>query len=602
MTIRYAGEYSMIAQVLPFDDRATIYYGQKDGYYSYSENIKDLLNISNSTLQDSQGQVDSAISSGSISKLEDSQILNLCNQVNTLVQKYYSVSEENDGQAYNYGYAPTLGAAATTAQYTLQQTAIGIASQNNSYNSNLVNSFRIIAENQPDKSAAGIVLGNYYFIPGVSIQPLSVVNNSNQTPQATNPLYQVNTGSNSSAYVDKGTYTANLSFLNATVPGNMKMVRNYHYYDSFRNIVSNNIIASSENMWNRAVVLADLKCELIGYWLRPHVANGYAIFTATANDGIWEEKIREKIVNEPNAVTTPVAWGYALGHLGRGMNEMYSGNLTVLGDSTIKPNDVVFINDYYTDMHGPFEVREVNHHFSHDTGFVTNIVPDLIVYTNNTVATGADALAGGYYDDIANVVLMGRNIKVSPVNKITNSTAFGLGNPSYSTPALSSSVGTPTVSSPGNTLTSGSPYDFYINRPPFNRSATVQDSLSKVLNGSILTNPNTGRDTNGGIEAIAALPQWLVGITPLPSTINDIVSAMQFACGGLTIGIREPINFIPLIYSNRPYIAGIEGWRRMDWWEATIAGMKRYAYYNIIKPLPYLQQMITKAINTGVTS
>jgi len=43
----------------------------------------------------------------------------------------------------------------------------------------------------------------------------------------------------------------------------------------------------------------------------------------------------------------------------------------------MKPYDQVFMCDSYNDMAGPFEVEQVTHMFSSETGFVTVIVPDL---------------------------------------------------------------------------------------------------------------------------------------------------------------------------------------------------------------------------------
>ena len=43
----------------------------------------------------------------------------------------------------------------------------------------------------------------------------------------------------------------------------------------------------------------------------------------------------------------------------------------------MKPYDQVFMYDSYNDMAGPFEVEQVTHIFSSETGFVTVITPDL---------------------------------------------------------------------------------------------------------------------------------------------------------------------------------------------------------------------------------
>jgi len=61
------------------------------------------------------------------------------------------------------------------------------------------------------------------------------------------------------------------------------------------------------------------------------------------------------------------------------MSYMYKGNLTILGIPSIKPCDLIIIDDFYNELHGPVGVREVVHSLSIDTGMVTEIEPDCLV-------------------------------------------------------------------------------------------------------------------------------------------------------------------------------------------------------------------------------
>ena len=435
------------------------------------------------------------------------------------------------------------------------------------------------------------------FTPGGSIQLF----NPNAQPtsngaNANNPLYTNSDG----IIVDKNTYLSNLTNYNLKVPANMKMVRGYHYYDSLRNIISNDIIATDENMWNKVDVVTPVKLNWLGAIMHPKSPNGYEIVSAKANDNIWKERVKTLVKNEPNAMTDMIAWKYALGNLKLGMNEMYSGSITILGDPTVKPNDVVFINDYYTDMNGPFEVREVNHHFSHETGFVTSIVPDLIVYPNNSIAMASDITAGGLYDDISNIILMGHNVKVPPANKITNGSMLTSSTgTSYGTPDLNNAVGAATASTAKGAQANGSySSGFFVDRKPFIRAATTTNSVNTVLNGAIAV---AAMSSTVPAQITAAATKYgalyLFGATGIPFAVSNAISSMQFAVGGWSADVREPINFIPLIFSNRPYIAGIEGWRRSDWWEAGVNAMKKYIYYEFIKGPTYIGQVFDKAIS-----
>jgi hypothetical protein len=61
------------------------------------------------------------------------------------------------------------------------------------------------------------------------------------------------------------------------------------------------------------------------------------------------------------------------------MKDMYDGEMIVLGDPSVKPYDSMYIWDKMSDMFGICEVKEVIHHLSFETGFITSIKPDLCV-------------------------------------------------------------------------------------------------------------------------------------------------------------------------------------------------------------------------------
>lgn len=60
------------------------------------------------------------------------------------------------------------------------------------------------------------------------------------------------------------------------------------------------------------------------------------------------------------------------------MKEMYQGQLTLIGDPTIKPNDRMIITDTINGINGQTLVRDVVQVFSSDDGFKTVVTPDLI--------------------------------------------------------------------------------------------------------------------------------------------------------------------------------------------------------------------------------
>lgn len=73
------------------------------------------------------------------------------------------------------------------------------------------------------------------------------------------------------------------------------------------------------------------------------------------------------------------AVNFAISVVAESFKDMYQGSVMIIGDSAIKPYDIIYLNDFYTQMNGICEVQRVVHSMSIETGFVTEIVPDLAV-------------------------------------------------------------------------------------------------------------------------------------------------------------------------------------------------------------------------------
>ena len=64
---------------------------------------------------------------------------------------------------------------------------------------------------------------------------------------------------------------------------------------------------------------------------------------------------------------------------------MYAGEIVILGNPKINPYDTCLLRDKYLDMYGPLEVESVTHIFGHDTGFITEIKPNALVTSNESI-------------------------------------------------------------------------------------------------------------------------------------------------------------------------------------------------------------------------
>lgn len=83
---------------------------------------------------------------------------------------------------------------------------------------------------------------------------------------------------------------------------------------------------------------------------------------------------------EPDELT---ARRVGLAHLKESIKDVYSGEITLMGDTSIRPHDLIYITDSYERMYGIFEVEQVVHHFTPEMGFVTSVTPNAFVSVND---------------------------------------------------------------------------------------------------------------------------------------------------------------------------------------------------------------------------
>ena len=182
-----------------------------------------------------------------------------------------------------------------------------------------------------------------------------------------------------------------------------KPFQQYHYYDSYTDIVYNSIKASEKNMktnatgiWESTDMIWGRSQSTVGpiyldMNIYPENQKSMTVDTTLVSDGSaglelnlfthfaekWASDEKDTKVNQALArrVTTNV--------LRESVSNMYCGELCVLGDTSIKPHDRFFINDCYEDMQGHMEVEGVVYSMNSSTGFTTTIYPDLIVRSDD---------------------------------------------------------------------------------------------------------------------------------------------------------------------------------------------------------------------------
>lgn len=185
-----------------------------------------------------------------------------------------------------------------------------------------------------------------------------------------------------------------------------KPFQQHHMYFSEIDIINNGIIASEEGIYTNVQVKFTDK-------------DGKRDTTKTihTDTDIYPEKQRTAIheINMIDAAfffdnwreTSAMKMAYTAGAqiLKDYMKDMYKGSLLILGDPAIKPLDTFHIADTTYDMSGMAGVKQVVHHFSHETGFVTSIAPDTMVFVDDKYYLDSCIKLGGVTNIIASSII-----------------------------------------------------------------------------------------------------------------------------------------------------------------------------------------------------
>lgn len=153
-----------------------------------------------------------------------------------------------------------------------------------------------------------------------------------------------------------------------------KPFRRYHSVTSDHDLVWNGLISSENAVYNAVDITYFDDDPKDG-------PAGSELFKAHAF--IPEHQLRV-LPLEPsfNCRGYQMAMRYGVGTLLHTMRDMYRGELIVLGNPRMRPWDIGILSDSYNEMVGPFEIEQVVHTFSHETGYITEIKPSAVVIAN----------------------------------------------------------------------------------------------------------------------------------------------------------------------------------------------------------------------------
>ena len=171
-----------------------------------------------------------------------------------------------------------------------------------------------------------------------------------------------------------------------------KPYQQFHLYTSYTDIIGNNIAASDKEVKTCAVGMytgpdwLTSSTQQVGpIWVDIDIYPEYQKMETVNCDFQYVNTnlpftipVVDKVMSAWNSTSSKIAWRATATALKNSIKDMYTGELIVMGDPTVKPYDKMMIYDTYQNMQGLCDVEAVVHTFSVDTGFTTSITPDCI--------------------------------------------------------------------------------------------------------------------------------------------------------------------------------------------------------------------------------
>jgi len=173
------------------------------------------------------------------------------------------------------------------------------------------------------------------------------------------------------------------SLVGRIVSNTMKPFINYHLVTSEHDIIANNMTVTTKDVYNAIEIIHPETTKDSNFTGAVGFSDYKKLDAMEADDDIAPEYLKTKTIIYHNAHTeepsAKLPEKYAISTLCRYLNNIYTGKIKILGRPKIKPYDIVFIYDSYNDIFGPIQVKSIVHTLSYETGWVTEITPQLIV-------------------------------------------------------------------------------------------------------------------------------------------------------------------------------------------------------------------------------
>jgi endonuclease YncB( thermonuclease family) len=161
-----------------------------------------------------------------------------------------------------------------------------------------------------------------------------------------------------------------------------EMFSRFHSITSETNLVANTLFEDETNVANVIRAFAH----------KGSGNDGKKEITVRADRSIPPNYVREKVYDTgynydmANIYDQVNHRSMALYALKRSLQQMYGGELVILGDGHIRPFDYIWMWDTPNQMRGNCEVERVTHHFGLDTGYITAVKVAPIIAVDDTFA------------------------------------------------------------------------------------------------------------------------------------------------------------------------------------------------------------------------
>lgn len=172
----------------------------------------------------------------------------------------------------------------------------------------------------------------------------------------------------------------------------LKTFRQFKFYGSFTDIISNNIELNDDIVTSVKPITADAKGDIESkhaIFLDPHIKPEFQK-QINVDTSLYEPNIMakisklnfEQIPETRNDIASKTSKYFGVATLAQHVRKMYGGNIKVIGDPAVKPYDWAQIYDIESQVDGIFEVNTVIQSFNKQEGFTTTLEPDPVVISN----------------------------------------------------------------------------------------------------------------------------------------------------------------------------------------------------------------------------